>query len=378
MGEPRQLSTQDLNDLLNGACILGSGGGGPLTIGSQIIAYLEGLGAPVLLADPDSDVADDQTMAVSAVAGSPDAAGDGSFPMEIAGLAFDALNTLRSAQGDGDFAFVLPGEVGAGNSLIPMTVAAQRRIPVVDAAGARRAIPTLTVCTYAGHRLVIEPLVVGGTTADGKPQIVSFTAPSAAVAEGPLRGIISGAGYAGYAGVAFWAMAGVAMKDAAIKGTTSYAIGLGRALREGKAAGKDPVQLVADYLGGYVLFTGAMLGGQEQTQGGFDLGQVSLYDEDSGATATVINQNENLIAWSDRSPRPLAIAPDLICYLTTDGEPFSNADLAVAKGKRVALIGAPSGPELRSPPILDAFRTVLLGVGYGGQYLPIEELRAMA
>jgi hypothetical protein len=74
----------------------------------------------------------------------------------------------------------------------------------------------------------------------------------------------------------------------------------------------------------------------------------------------VVNQNENLVAWTSTSSHPVALAPDLIVFMTADGQPFSNADLELTKGKDVVVIAA--------------FMPVLQAAGYGGPWLPVEKL----
>ncbi len=363
MGAPRTLSKTDLQDILNGACILSSGGGGPYSIGEQIIKQLT---KPVRLISP-SDVDDGATMAIAAAVGSPDAAGAAPFPMTIAPLAFDALNAMLKPASGKDLDYVLPGEVGSGNTFIPMTVAADKGIPIIDAAGARRSVPTLTTSTYNNPKSPISPIVVASPAST-----VSFTAQDAARAEGPLRSIISAGGFGEFAGVAFWAMTGKVMKEVAVHGTTTYALELGRALRTALAKKQDPVKAVCKVLGGKVIITGEIANPSESTAGGFDTGAVTITTPDKSRTVWVYNQNENIIAWDSQRDTPIGMAPDLLCYLTTDGIPFTNADLSRAKGKQVVLIGAPSDASLRTPAMLAAFQAVLQGLGYAGPYVPIE------
>ena len=365
MGTTKTLSKTDLQDILNGACILSSGGGGPYAIGEQIISQLK---QPVRLISP-ADVDDAATMAIAAAVGSPDAAGAAPFPMTIAPLAFDALNALHKPTTGKDFDYVLPGEVGSGNTFIPMTVAAGKGIPIVDAAGARRSVPTLTTSTYNNPKASIAPIVVAS------PQsTVSFTAQDAARAEGPLRSIISAGGFGQFAGVAFWAMTGKVMKAIAVHNTTTYAMQLGQVLRKAlaKIGKQDPVNAVCEFLGGRVVIIGELANPSESTAGGFDTGAVTITTADQSRKVWIYNQNENLIAWDEQRDTPIGMAPDLLCYLTTDGIPFTNADLSRAKGKQVALIAAPSDAALRQPAMIAAFQAVLQGLGYAGPYIPIE------
>ncbi len=363
----RTLSSQDLNDLLNGACILGSGGGGPLTIGAEMIKDILKISNTVQLAEP-SEIDGSAQMAVSAYVGSPDASNSADLDFAVGARAFDILADYQKTT----LSYVLPGEVGAGNSLAPMTVAVRKGIPVVDAAGARRAIPHFLQCTYASNKIPIEPMVVASATT----QVVLSQMPNT-LAEPISRGAIQGV-FNDITAVAFWSMTGAVMNAAAVPNTTSYAIGLGAALRMALASGDDPVKTVVDYLGGLVLFQGTISDSGSSTKGTVDYGTVTMTNP-SGELVTIFNQNENLIAWSNKKDHPLAMGPDLLCYLTTTGQVFSNADFAMLpKNAQVALIGVPSIPAMRSPFIIQQFLKALAVTGYAGNYVPIEKLHPAA
>jgi len=358
------LSEQDLYDILNGACILGCGGGGPLTLGQQLLVQVIQKG-PVNLIDPAS-VGDDEIMAIAAGVGSPLAAAEG-FPFDVAHIAFKTLDKIQSQLSGKSFSFVLPGEVGAGNSVIPMTVAVLAKIPIVDGDGARRAIPELEMVTYASNDLPISPVVLAN-----QDETISFSAENAQIAGVTTDGIINGGAFKEDAGMALWKMNGASMKKAVIPNTMSYARDLGATLREAIQAKKDPVEAVSAYLQGKLLFCGKIVNVQQSTHGGFDFGMITL--QNGNATLTLYNQNENLIAWSSKSTQPLAMAPDLICYLTTDGQPFSNADLKLAKNKEVAVIAAPCASQMRAQSIVVAFQASLAKLGYSGQHAWLSEL----
>jgi hypothetical protein len=87
-----------------------------------------------------------------------------------------------------------------------------------------------------------------------------------------------------------------------------------------------------------------------------------------------------LIAWRTDLETPIAMAPDLICYLTEDGRPFSNAKPDVEKiGKdtKVAVIGVPAAPLAYATPwVIESFAKLLRSLGYPGPYLPLEPTSA--
>ena len=364
------LTPDALQDVLLGACILGVGGGGPRVLGESLLRSLDGMALPRIVLP--EDVPDTAQMAVSACAGSPTAAVVDPFPFAVATAAFTGLAAHLGVQ----FDHVLPGELGAGNSFIPMLVAAQLGLPLVDASGARRAMTTLPEATFAASGVPISPVVA----ADGKTKVV-FSADSAEQADPVLRAIMSSGTFPDFAGVAMWAQSGDTMKRAAIGGTLAYARELGATLRQ--ARGKDPVEAVRAFLKGKVLFRGKIIAATEQSTGGFDVGRITLQSLDGSAQCTVYNQNENLIAWSSQKPSPLGMGPDLLCWLTAEGEPFTNAAPDIAKfvqgpgkatNKEVVLIGAPSPRPSRAKSIVSAYMSILQQIGYAGPYVPVEDL----
>ncbi|HEX9255428.1 MAG TPA: DUF917 domain-containing protein [Candidatus Angelobacter sp.] len=359
------LTIQQLNYILDGACIMGSGGGGPYTVGQQVLKKYIGNRQVYLV--PTAAVPDNVSMAVSAFVGSPDAAANQALDFSVAATAFTALSNAVGKP----FSYVLPGEVGAGNSLIPMAVAVDKGIPVIDAAGAPRAIPGFLMVSYAAAGLPAAPMVL----ADKNNQVTINCAN--AIADPVTRGVISGNVFPEDAGIAFWTMNGKTLNipGNAVKGTTSQAMAIGQALANAIGSGQDPVLAVMQNMEkpNFVLCTGIIKDSSEATSGGFDFGTVVI-SADDGSEVTIYNQNENLIAFSNRSYVPLAMGPDLICYLTTKGQVFSNADLdTLSKGAKIAVIGVPAR-VMRSQFILNQFAIALAGIGYAGSYVPIEKL----
>lgn len=348
----RTLTATDLEDIVNGACLFGAGGGGPITLGRTMADQIIQRGAPVLLAEPAEMTATD-TCCVSAGVGSPDAAAGG-FPFDAATHAFDALGT---------FTHVMPAELGAANSILPMTVAATKGIPILDAAGSYRAVPEIMQSTFA-----VRGAPIGRVVLANADQQLYFEGKDPPTTDATMRAIISGGTFKQDAGVALWAMDGTVAQSVSIAGTTERARSLGAALRESD----DPVDTVCSFLGGSVLIRGRIVSEAEQTGGGFDVGVLEITD--LAATVRVINQNENLVAWTSSSPHPAALAPDLIVTMTVDGQPFSNADVGLAKDKDVVVITAPADESMRDPKMVEAFLPVLRSSGYGGPWVPVEEL----
>src|SRR5438874_7388372 len=159
------LTLADLQNLVTGSAILGCGGGGPVMAGKAFVETIDRSGQPVRLVKVD-DIPDDAQLAVAAVMGAPDA-GDTADAQELLEATVDGLRRafvrldqwLIATKGRG-IDYGLPLEIGAGNSLVPMLVGALTSKPVVDAAGANRAVPSLTMCTYAAEAFQIYPVVL--------------------------------------------------------------------------------------------------------------------------------------------------------------------------------------------------------------------------
>ncbi len=358
MTEPRTLSSDELHLLLQGACFLGSGGGGPLALGRQFIDDIATSGNPVRIVDVAS-VPPDATGAISAGVGSPTAAASG-FPSDAAGVAWRELEKVVGHPLD----HIVPAEIGAGNTFIPLLLSSQTGLPVIDGAGADRAVPSLPLCTFAAAKVPLGTVVLGNSDL-----VLRFATPDPATADTAMRALLGGGVFAEDAGSASWAMTGAQISEGAIRGTTSRALEVGRLL----ATSSDPVNDVAHQLGGSVLVRGKITAMGEVTAGGFDTGHVTITETSTASgtganSVTVVNVNENLIAYSGQSPTVLATAPDLLCYVTADGEAFSNAeaDDHFKAGTEVALVVVPSSPQMRDPYLLDGFRTVLASIGYYG------------
>lgn len=368
MHEPIDLSSPNrdlLQAILLGACLYGSGGGGPLQIGEAIADYMTQEGSPIYIQTWQSLPANTR-LAVSAMVGSPNAAESGPFPFKVPGIAFDALSLLVAASGS-KLTAVLAAEVGAGNSMIPLLVAQARGIPVVDGDGAGRAVPLIPMVTFAADpTLSISPVVL----ANSQQQVV-LGLDTAAQADDSIRGIISGKSWTEDAGLALWAMGIPEVSRNIIPWTYSKSLVLGKALQAAVRNHADPVAAVCQTIGGRELIRGTITSQSSQTSGGFDVGTMTIQSSDgSGVEAVVYSQNENLLLWLSNQSSPVVMAPDLISMMTVDGQPFSNADMNLAQGKEVVVIGSPCQPQLRQPVLLNVFMATLNSIGYAGPYVP--------
>jgi DUF917 family protein len=100
------------------------------------------------------------------------------------------------------------------------------------------------------------------------------------------------------------------------------------------------------------LFTGKLVDVERTTSEGWVRGMVVIEGSDAqrGVEMRIAFQNENLVAWV--GDKVIISVPDLICIVNReDGEPITTEQLRY--GYRVAVIGIPCSPMLRTPEALD-------------------------
>src|SRR6266536_2509842 len=103
----RTLSKTEFRDILNGAVILGNGGGGPMSSGQALLKEVLSSPNPVNVVDPFTDVADDETMAGVFFHSTVDQAPAARMDVTSAVHAFNALNEIKRKTTGRDFSYVL-------------------------------------------------------------------------------------------------------------------------------------------------------------------------------------------------------------------------------------------------------------------------------
>ncbi len=372
---------QDLQDILCGAVLLASGGGGAIKNGQQLIESILKISDQVEYIEP-ANVDKFKYMPVLAGLGSPDAFEKQGFSRSPQ-MVFEVLEQVKQRSYPQEnqqyrFSYTVPVETGAVAHFTAMLVAVQKGIAVVDGDGGGRAFPSLAMASFAeaiNNKTVVpvSPVIIateqeleaGGTE-------VELNQNDPAIVDDLGRAIIDTAEFKDVAAIACFAMDGETMQKAIVPNTLTRARKVGRLIRDAVQNQKNPVADVLSYLDGYQLFQGKITDIKKHTQGGFDFGTVVI-ESATGKKAYILNQNENLVAWSDQEDRPLAIAPDLICYMGTDGQTLSNADISL--GQDVTLIGVKAPEQLRKPYFINVFGKALKNLGYYGSYVPIEYLQ---
>jgi uncharacterized protein len=365
----------DCEDFLRGLTLLGTGGGGPPQMGRESLLRALDDGTPLEWRELGALPPDTWTATVAELgSGAP---GDGPPPEERARLGLseaggspmtDALHALAAHAGV-ELGAVVPGEIGAGNVPVPLTTAASMGLPTVDGDyGGGRALPELSQAVPAVLGRSVYPV----SMVDGWGNVTvleSGTGPGMADRIGRM---LTEAAYGDIAFACFLMRAEDAAEVMA-HGTLTGALEAGRAIREARESGGDPVAAAARAVEGRALFRGGVTSTGLDEPGGhaFGVGRHELEGtgEDDGATFTIWFKNESHVSW--RNGEPFVTSPDCLAVLDLEtGEPYTNYDVAV--GKRVAVIGRKGAGAHRTPRGLE-----LLGprhFGFDLDYIPIEEL----
>ncbi|MEN5074177.1 DUF917 domain-containing protein [Isoptericola cucumis] len=366
-----ELTARDLPDLARGATLLGTGGGGDPYIGRRLVEQVLG-DRTITMLDPD-DLADDLFVVPTAQMGAPTVMVE-KIPAGTEPLL--ALRTLERHLGRTADA-TMPIECGGINSMIPLVVAAETGLPVVDADGMGRAFPELSMETFAVYGVHGSPLALAGERGE---QVVIDTGDDDRQMEWLARAVTIRLGGVGH--IAEYAMTGADVRRTAVPRTVSMALDLGRAIRLAREEKRSPFDAIADTLArtpySHVreLFVGKVRDVERRTTDGFAQGSARIvplsWGDGSSQDERVCElefQNENVVARVDG--RTVALVPDLVCVLEAEtAEPITTEGLRY--GQRVRVLGISTPAMMRTPAALDAFGPQAFGLSE--EFVPVEEL----
>lgn len=360
-----ELTAADLPDLARGATLLGTGGGGDPHIGRLLVERVLGDGKITVL-DPD-DLADDLFVIPTAQMGAPTVMVEkipaGTEPLLSLRILEEHLGRTADA--------TMPIECGGINSMIPLIIAAQTGLPVVDADGMGRAFPELSMETFAVYGVNGSPLALAGERGE---RVIIDTGDDNRQMESLARAITIRLGGVGH--IAEYAMLGIDVRRVSVPRTISMALQLGRAIREARDTHRSPFQAIANVLETTLyshvreLFNGKVTDVERRTTEGFAKGRATISPADgNGNPLTIEFQNENLVA--KMNGELLAIVPDLICVVDHEtAEPITTEGLRY--GQRVRVIGISTPEMMRTPDALDTFGPSAFGLD--DDFVPVEEL----
>jgi DUF917 family protein len=337
----RQVTLDDIEAIALGAGILGTGGGGNPYLGSLHLREVMRQAGPATIVDP-FDLADDTLIPMIGHIGAPTASIE---KIEEGTELLRAVRLLEAHLGRKMDALGI-AEIGGANSMAPLVASLQTGLPVVDCDAMGRAFPELPMSVFFFHaNATVAPLAM--VDAAGNGVVIPHTA-SAAWAERLARNLATSMGAT--AGLACCVVTGKQVKEFGVHYTLSLAHRVGQRVLQAQDAGDNVPEAIADILSGRIILHGKIVDVNRRTTQGFARGTLTIESFGMNLASLYIEfQNEFLIAYLN--DEIVATVPDLICIVTDDtGEPVSTEVLRY--GTRVAVLGVPAAPQLKTPAAL--------------------------
>ncbi|MBZ8181535.1 DUF917 domain-containing protein [Oscillatoria salina] len=401
----RQLGEQELEDLLNGAAFLASGGGGSRQMGEEILQAILAKSETVTLLD-FQEVEQPQWGVVPFAAGAPSdvhpqqarsflslhfslshfsrekpETGRNYTLSDLLAAAIAPVELVEEIIGE-NFSFVLPIEIGTANTFLAMFIAVSQNIAIVNGDGAGRSVPSLEMLTYSHSDLPVYPGAMASIPSpfDSNNQTKLAIYPNQISTSNDLMIQTMQTEEFGNAGVmASYVMTGETLQNLCpiVPNTISLALEIGSVLRQATEQGKNPITALLGYFdenpalpNAFLLGEGEIVDIKKENVGRLDKLEV-IVATDKGEIC-ISGFNENLVAYCNNSHEvPLAIGPDLICYLTPDGIALTNEELE--KGIYLGIIGLQAPEESQQPTVIQGYREGITQLGYA-PYIPIQYL----
>jgi uncharacterized protein len=354
------LTSEDYLNIALGGTILGTGGGGSYIAARRVAERV--LSRRRIRLVSLEDVPARARVVTAAAMGSPEAILDRPFTAQ-AKMAVEALEAATQEHAS----YALPVETSGFNLLACMTACAGRNLSVIDADGAGRSIPRLGQTLPHAHGIALSPF----SLADARGRTITIMTEEFDLGE---RLALSALEHYGWlAGLACFPMTGAQTRQVTVPGTVSLARDVGAAVRSAGESGSDPLEVVLRTTGGTELIRGKIVGFHTESDGSYSFGTLKVRGtgSDRKSTVEIKSMNENMIASKDG--RIVAVAPDRICYLRPNGQPVTNADVAVGDAIDVFVIQAQS--QWRTPQALSSFSDTLRAMGYNEPYVRVKALR---
>ena len=371
-----ELKREDIEPLLEGLAIFGTGGGGSPAWGKAILENDFACGRTPRMVDLQT-VADAGTVVSGGIMGSVKV-------LEQMGTEkimrhweekFELLEVTRVMEQllGKPIEYVVPFEVGGLNTPVVLSLGARMGVPVIDGDALGRSAPETQMTSFIGHGVSLTPMPL--VDMQGNVVVVqSATDPTFPDQVG--RFVISRGG--GLGANNHYPMSGKTAKRVIIPNTISASLHLGKALAEARQAGTDPVAAVAREVGGKLLFQGEISSMQEAEALGFYFTTVGLQGRAGLAQhkAELTIKNETMYLAIDGAPR--AYFPDLVLMLDPQtGRGLMSVELSV--GRAVSLVVTACHPRLREAVLSGQAEAAFSPARYGrpdDHYRPLEELAA--
>lgn len=349
----KELNRQDLHDILLGAAILGTGGGGSLDEGIKLIDKAFDEGFKFNLANLD-EIPD------NALVGTPYGCGSISplTPTQIEEYSklpkidttaeVAAVKVMEKHYGENFYGLVAT-ELGGMNTAVALEASGRLNKPLIDADPAGRSVPCLQHSTYYLNDVPIYPLSIANSFGD---EMIITKSISDERAEALTRA--AAVSSFNHVGVVDHPNRWSVLKNTLLNNTISLCLNIGQTARESQSKNENFAYSIAEKFDGYILFEGVIKKADWEDKDGFTFG--NYYIEGSkdfqGKKMRIWFQNENIISWIDDDI--YVTVPDSINIVDAEKNmpllnPFGE------EGMKVTVFGLKAFIEWRSKKGLEVF-----------------------
>lgn len=362
----RNLNREDLISILYGAAILGTGGGGSLAEGIEMIDEALAAGKTFTLVSFDEMDPDD-------IIGTPYACGAISplteeekkkyarLPETEESFYIMGMKQMEEYMGK-EMKAVISTELGGGNTATALYCGAMSGKLIADGDPAGRSVPALQHSTYFLNDIPMCPISVMNRFGEGAIITNVFDDERAEDLVRALAVVSQNT-----VAVVDHVNTAQVLKDAVIRGAISHSETIGKAFLTAKEKGEDFVSAVIEAGKGKPMFNGVVTKSNFETRDGYTFGDTVIQGtgEYEGHTLHIWYQNENIISWLD--DKFFVTVPDLICVFDLD-EKMPQLNPYAREGENVAVICLPAPTEWTTQRGLEVFGP--RSFGYGVDYVP--------
>ena len=362
----RTLNREDLVNILYGAAILGTGGGGSLTEGIELIDEALAAGKTFRLASFD-DLAPEDLIGTPYGCGAISPLTEAErkkyarLPEAQENFYILCMKQMEAYMGK-ELKAVISTELGGHNTATALYCGAMADKLIVDGDPAGRSVPGLQHSTYYLHNVPMCPISVMNKFGEG-------TVVTSVFDDERAEDLVRALAVVSQKIVAVMDHVNTAevLKNAVIRGAISQSEAIGKAFLTAKAQGGDFVSAVTEAGKGKPMFRGVVTKSTYETRDGFTFGDTEIRGagEYAGHTLRVWYQNENIISWLDGEI--FVTVPDLICLFDLD-EKMPQLNPYAREGENVAVIALPAPNEWTTQRGLEIFGPRFFG--YDVDYTP--------
>ena len=339
----RILEKDDLESMLIGVGILGTGGGGdPELFGRPLIEWDLKKGREYRVIDPN-EVRDDAFIVCGGYAGSVKAYASIGQTLQRWEKRYELLEAFKIMGSilNRKIDFVVPFELGGVNTPVILSLAARAGIIAIDGDGLGRAAPETQMSSFLGHGISLTPMPF--VDVEGNVIVVKHAVKSTYPDEVMRAALVLNGGQGANN---HYPMNGKQLRESVIPKTISFSIEVGYAVSDAVKAKRDPVEAFTDVSGGLELFRGVIksMKGEDVRAHYIAKAVIEGSGKYAGKEMEITFKNETMMGSIDG--QVIAVFPDLICIIDPEtGKGIMTANIQA--GIKIAVAGLPAHERLR-------------------------------